>query len=173
MTERIAVALATCLYASYLPARLTRGLGVATTRRWTGAGLVGTAAGWATWYLLPRAPVPYALCVAALAAAACAVCGAAERALGTHDDPRIVLDETVGFWVTMAFLPRSWPWLAAGFVLFRFFDAAKLPPYRWLERLPGGFGVVMDDVGAAVAANLVLQLASHLKNPDNMLSGLP
>ena len=43
------------------------------------------------------------------------------------------------------------------FALFRFLDSVKWPPYRWLERLPGGFGVVMDDVGAGVLANLLLQ----------------
>ena len=62
----------------------------------------------------------------------------------------------------MAFLPRGAAWLAAGFVLFRVFDAVKLAPYRWLERLPGGWGVVMDDVGAGVVANLILQLVAHL-----------
>ena len=156
------VAVATCLYLSYIPATLTASLKVAGTRRWTGAGLVGTLAGWALWYTLPASPAAYAATVAALGLAACWICGVAERALGTHDDPRIVLDETVGFWFAVAFLPRGVKWLAAGFVLFRVFDAAKLPPYRWLERLPGGWGVVMDDVGAGVVANLILQLVAHV-----------
>lgn len=114
------------------------------------------------WYALPTDPVEYGAAVAVLAVGACWACDAAERALGVHDDPRIALDETVGFWVAVAFLPPGGGWLAAGFLLFRVLDAIKLAPYRWLERLPGGCGVVMDDVGAGVAANLILQLVAHL-----------
>ncbi|MCX5790097.1 MAG: phosphatidylglycerophosphatase A [Elusimicrobia bacterium] len=141
---------------------MTARLDVAGRKRWTGAGFVGTLAGWALWYALPKSSGAYAAVVAALALAACWICGVAEEELGVHDDPRIVLDETVGFWVAVAFLPRGAAWLAAGFVLFRVFDAAKLAPCRWLERLPGGWGVVMDDVGAGVMANLILQLVAHL-----------
>ncbi|MBI4423242.1 MAG: phosphatidylglycerophosphatase A [Elusimicrobia bacterium] len=157
---RFSVAVATCLYLSYIPAKLTAGSGWAERRRWTGAGFLGTLAGWGSWYALPADPAAYAAVVAVLIWAACAVCGAAERELGGHDDPRIVLDETVGFWVAAAFLPAALGWQAASFALFRLLDAVKLPPYRWLERLPGGYGVVMDDVGAGLAANLILQLAA-------------
>ena len=161
--DRLSLAVATCIYLSYIPATLSSTTELAARRRWTGAGFIGTAAGWALWYALPADPARYAAIVAAGILAACWICGAAERQLGTHDDPRIVLDEVVAFWVAVAFLPRQWPWLLAGFVLFRILDAVKLPPYRWLERLPGGYGVVMDDVGAAVAANLILQLAYRLR----------
>ena len=66
-----------------------------------------------------------------------------------------MLDEIVGFWVAAAWLPKTWIAAGLAFVLFRFFDSVKLPPYRWLERLPGGSGVVMDDVGAGIVANLL------------------
>jgi phosphatidylglycerophosphatase A len=58
----------------------------------------------------------------------------------------------VGYWVAAAWLPRTWQAGLAAFVLFRFFDSVKLPPSRWLERLPGGAGVVMDDVGAGIVS---------------------
>jgi phosphatidylglycerophosphatase A len=109
----------------------------------------------ALWPALPTAPISYAATVAAAIAAACWICGSAERTLGSHDDSRIVLDEVVGYWVAAAWLPRTWTALLLAFVLFRFFDSVKLPPYRWLEKLPGGVGIVMDDVGAAIAANLL------------------
>ncbi|MBI2387731.1 MAG: phosphatidylglycerophosphatase A [Elusimicrobia bacterium] len=149
--ERAGVMLATGLGISYI-APTGRG------RKWTGAGLLGTLEGLALWFLLPEAPPAYALVVVAAIAAACWICGIAEKALKTHDDSRIVLDEIVGFWVAAAWLPRTWTAALAAFVLFRFFDAVKLPPYKYLERLPGGTGVVMDDVGAGIVANLLARL---------------
>ena len=83
---------------------------------------------------------------------------AMEREWG-KDPSRVVVDEAVGFLVTVAFLPPGLATAIAGFVLFRIFDIAKPPPARRLESLPGGWGVVMDDVAAGVYGNLVLQLA--------------
>ncbi|MBI3549837.1 MAG: phosphatidylglycerophosphatase A [Elusimicrobia bacterium] len=160
LRSRICVAFATGFYLSYIPVTFfeTVGRPRSTPANWKGAGFVGTLEGWAMLYLLPTQPVQYAATVAAAILAACWVSGEAERGLGTKDDPRIIIDEIVGYWVTVAFLPRKAAVLALGFLLFRFFDSVKLPPYRWLERLPGGFGVVMDDVGAGIAANLVLRV---------------
>ncbi|MBI4051238.1 MAG: phosphatidylglycerophosphatase A, partial [Elusimicrobia bacterium] len=86
------------------------------------------------------------------------ISGAAEFAFRTPDDPRIVIDETVGFWTAMAFLPRHASILLSAFVLFRFFDVMKVPGFRFLEKYPYGVGVVLDDVAAGLAANLVLRL---------------
>ena len=149
--ERACAWLATGLGISYI-APAGRG------RKWTGAGLLGTLEGLALWTLLPEAPAAYAAVVVAAVAAACWICGVAEKAFKTHDDSRIVLDEIVGVWVAAAWLPRTWTAVLLAFVLFRFFDSVKLPPYKWLERLPGGLGVVMDDVGAGIAANLLARL---------------
>lgn len=143
--------------------RLATGLGISYIaptgggRKWTGAGFLGTVEGLLLWPLLPEAPGPYAAVVAAAVAASCWICGRAERSLKSHDDSRIVLDEVVGFWVAAAWLPRTWTAALLAFALFRFFDAVKLPPYKWLERLPGGAGIVMDDVGAGVVANLLVR----------------
>lgn len=147
MLDRLCVVLATGLGISYiaLPAK---------GRKWTGAGLLGTVEGLLLWPLLPDSPAAYAAVTAAASALACWICGRAEKALGRHDDPRIVLDEVVGFWAAAAWLPKTWPAALAAFVLFRLLDSLKLPPYRWLERLPGGIGVVADDLGAGVFANL-------------------
>lgn len=143
---------------------MATGLGIsylslpAAGKKWTGAGLLGTLQGLLLWPLLPREPWAYAASVAASCAAAAWVCGRAERALGGHDSPRIVLDELVGFWVAAAGLPREAAPLAAAFALFRLFDSWKPWPCRLLERLPGGAGVVADDVAAALLANAASRL---------------
>ena len=151
--DRLWTALATGFYLSYIPVTL---LG---KRKWSGAGLIGTLEGLLLVPFLPQDPLSYAGVLTAAIAASCWICGKAEKVLGGHDDPRIVLDEVVGYWTTVAFLPAvPGVWLA-GFVLFRVFDSFKLAPYSWLERLPGGLGVVGDDVGAGIVANLCLRIA--------------
>jgi phosphatidylglycerophosphatase A len=77
---------------------------------------------------------------------------AADTAWGTHDSGRVVIDEVAGYLATVAFVDRAdWIVLAVGFVIFRALDILKPPPIRWLdEHLPGGWGVVLDDVAAGV-----------------------
>ena len=158
--DRLSVCLASAFYLSYIPSTLLGTLARvklferAQQRRWTGAGFLGTFAGLVLAPLLPASPLGFGIFWAAAVGAACWLCGRAEKVFGVHDDPRIVLDEVVGYWTAIALLPPRLPvWLAA-FVLFRVFDAWKLPPWKTLERLPGGLGVVADDVGAGAAANV-------------------
>ena len=73
------------------------------------------------------------------------------------DSYRVVIDEVAGMMVTMLFIPANLYFLLAGLVLFRFFDIVKPLYIRRMEALPGGTGVMMDDVLAGVYANLVLQ----------------
>ena len=67
-----------------------------------------------------------------------------------------MIDEVAGQMIALALIPRGLAVYAAGFVLFRFFDVIKPFPADRLERLPGGAGIVLDDVAAAIYANLVL-----------------
>jgi phosphatidylglycerophosphatase A len=119
---------------------------------------MGSVEGIALWFLLPVAPGPFWAVVVGVSLAAFWICGRADKALGTHDNPRIVLDEVVGVWVAAAGLPHEAKPALMAFVLFRIFDSVKLPPYRWLERLPGGIGVVADDLGAGLVASLAARL---------------
>lgn len=82
----------------------------------------------------------------------------ADRAWGTHDSGRIVIDEVAGYLMTVAFVDRgSWWVLAVGFVVFRALDIIKPPPVRWLdEHVPGGAGVVLDDVAAGVMGAAIM-----------------
>jgi phosphatidylglycerophosphatase A len=82
----------------------------------------------------------------------------ADRAWGTHDTGRIVIDEVAGYLVTMTLVDRSHAApLVAGFVVFRVLDIVKPQPIRWLDRnVPGGFGVVLDDVVAGVLGMVIV-----------------
>ena len=75
-----------------------------------------------------------------------------------HDDKRIVIDELAGQYFTSVYFPVTWIYALMGFALFRFFDILKPPPVRFLEKAPGGIGIVLDDIGAGLYSNLVLQL---------------
>ena len=78
-----------------------------------------------------------------------------------HDDQRIVIDEVVGIWMTMIGLPLTWPWMLAGFVLFRIIDIWKPLGIRQIDRMGGAQSVIVDDLVAGVYANIVLQIAYH------------
>jgi len=158
MINRLCLAVATGFHLSYIPFWLTNRFPTLHKKRWTGAGHIGALLGWISLYALPEGPA-FALFLVAAIAVSSWVSGVADRVLNSHDDPRIVIDETVGFWTAAAWLPRDPIILTGAFVLFRFFDAMKFEPYRRLEKLPGGWGVVMDDVGAGIVANLLVRAA--------------
>jgi phosphatidylglycerophosphatase A len=72
-----------------------------------------------------------------------------------HPDPSIVvIDEIVGIWIALLLLPKTVLAYALAFVLFRIFDVLKPEPARALERLPGGWGIMLDDVVAGAYANI-------------------
>jgi phosphatidylglycerophosphatase A len=84
--------------------------------------------------------------------------GRCERELGVHDHPGIVFDEIVGQLIALFLAPTQWTWLLIGFGLFRLFDIWKPWPIRWLNRrVAGGWGIMLDDVAAGIAAVLCLQ----------------
>jgi phosphatidylglycerophosphatase A len=123
-------------------------------------GTAGTVAAIPLVLLLSLLPWwAYLLCVLGIASLACWVAGEAELIFQEQDCQRIVIDEAVGFLVTMAALPPQWPYLLAGFLSFRAFDIIKPPPIRFLERkVRGGYGVVLDDVLAGVYAHICLRI---------------
>ena len=128
-------------------------------------GTVGTLVAWPLgWYA--SSVMPPALLAAAMAPLfvlgiwACALTG---RHLGVADHRAMVWDEIVAFLLVLAIVPRTFAWQLAAFVLFRFFDIAKPPPIRALERrYHGGFGVMFDDLLAAGYTLLVLAAAKRL-----------
>jgi len=90
------------------------------------------------------------------------LCGASARRLGVHDHPGIVWDEIAGYLITMLAVPATWQWLAAGFVMFRFFDILKPWPIREADHsLTGGLGIMLDDVIAGLFAGAILFAMHH------------
>ena len=75
-----------------------------------------------------------------------------------EDPSLIVIDEVVGMWISLLFIPFQWQYFLIGFLLFRLFDIWKPLGIRRLEAVGEGWGVMLDDVLAGIYSNLLLQL---------------
>ena len=75
-----------------------------------------------------------------------------------NDSHKIVIDEVIGYFVAILFLPHSLMIAICTFVLFRTFDIAKPPPIYQIQSLPHGWGVIADDILAGIYTNIVLQI---------------
>lgn len=151
-----------------LPASLRISDPIAFVATWFGAGLMPKAPG--TWGSLAAMPPalfiyhfggPEVLLVAALAAFALGIwaAGAYAKAAGNPDPSQVVIDEVAALWLILAMVaPTLLGWIAA-FVCFRFFDVVKPWPVSLADRrVKGGFGIMLDDIIAAIYAMLVLLL---------------
>jgi phosphatidylglycerophosphatase A len=134
-----------------------------------GPGTFGTLAGLPVfWLLYGQTMIVYLGAIVMMFCLGIFLCGESARRLGVHDHGGIVWDEIVGLQVTLlplqAGLPAnasvpSWGWVVVGFVLFRIFDIAKPPPVRWADRnIHGGFGIMFDDLIAALYAGSAMTL---------------
>jgi len=89
-------------------------------------------------------------------------CGRAEIVFGKKDPQSIVIDEVVGVMIAFILVPFTWINAVIVFILFRIMDVAKPYPIRKLENLPGGFGIMADDIVAGIYANIIFQLGSSI-----------
>ena len=86
------------------------------------------------------------------------ICSYASEKIGVHDHPSIVIDEIVGYLITMTAAPAGWLSIVIGFVLFRLLDALKPWPISWFDRnINGGLGIMIDDVLAGIIAMAIMQ----------------
>ncbi len=127
-------------------------------------GTFGTLAAIPVYLLLAGLPLwGYLVVTAIVCTAGIWICDRAARDFGVHDHPAIVWDEIAGFLVTMIAAPAGLIWIAAGFLLFRFFDIVKPWPIGLLDRrVQGGLGIMLDDLLAGVYAAIVLQILARL-----------
>ena len=124
-------------------------------------GTWGTLAGLAFVPLLQALPAwGYLAAIVLGALFGCWLCGKVSRDLGVHDHGGIVWDEVAAFLLVLPFTPASPFGFLLAFALFRLFDIWKPFPWRGLQHLPGGWGIVVDDLGAGLYANLILQAAA-------------
>ena len=124
-----------------------------------GAGTVTALLLCIIWYFTAQNLSPYlsfALLIAETGFGVWAA-GKVEKTWG-HDSNRVVIDEWVGMHLSLLMVPIRWETVLVAFLLFRFFDILKPLGIRKLEKLPGGWGVMGDDLLAGLYANLVLQL---------------
>lgn len=146
------------------------GLGDRLPAPGTTVGSLAGAVAYATLWHLASLPPPVLAAAGAVALVLVAVpaCGWEAARRGLTDPGAVVLDETVGQWMALALWSLVHPasltlgTLAVSFLLFRLFDVAKPWPIRTLERLPGGWGIVADDLAAGLAAGAVHLLLALL-----------
>ena len=122
-------------------------------------GTFGSLWGLPAAYLLSGSPAPVAVLATGLfILVSIAVSHRAVGLLGRKDPGSVVIDEVAGMMVTLLAIPFNAGTAAIGFVVFRVLDILKPFPIRSLERrIPGGAGVVLDDVAAGIMANLLLR----------------
>lgn len=127
-------------------------------------GTMGTLVAIPLYLLLRPLPVGwYLLVLTGLILVGIWACGKAENEAQAHDPSAIVWDEVVGFLLAMTAAPTGWLWILAGFTLFRFFDILKPWPIRELDRrVPGGLGVVLDDLLAGAMTWVLLWVSASL-----------
>ena len=123
-------------------------------------GTWGTLAAIPVYLLLFQAgPLIYMIAVLFLAVIGVMACQVYESDKGTHDSQEIVIDEVVGFLITMVWMPMTWQAILIGFALFRLLDITKPLLIGYLDKkVQGGLGVMVDDIVAGVIASIIMQL---------------
>ncbi len=127
-------------------------------------GTMGSLASIPFWWLMTCLPLPlYYLLVLLGISVGIYLCHRTAKDMGVHDHGSIVWDEFIGMWITLMTIPaHNWQWVTAGFLVFRLLDMWKPWPIRWFDRnVPGGMGIMVDDIVAGVFAAAILYIAGH------------
>lgn len=128
-------------------------------------GTWGTLAGMFFWLLISiNSNFNQILLILATFITGILVSGSIEKKQDSKDPGFIVIDEVVGIWITLFFIPNelhSNPFqLLMAFVLFRFFDITKIFPIKYFEKFKGGFGIMADDVVAGLMSGVIIYLVN-------------
>jgi len=135
------------LYSGYVPAA---------------SGTVGSFFALLLYYFIPPLSHPYFLLSLSAITFVIGVqtSGIMEKFYG-HDPAEVTVDEVVGMWTSLLFLPKNILVAGLAFFIFRFFDIMKPYPANRFDTMHGGFGIMMDDVISGIYANLIVQLFVH------------
>ncbi len=127
-------------------------------------GTAGSIAGFIIYAALLRLLNPYEYIVICLVifAAGAYYSSKAEKLIGVKDPPSVVIDEVLGYFITMTggfWAPFSFVYALAGLGLFRFFDILKPFPVRYIDKkIAGGLGIMLDDVAAGIFSAVILRV---------------
>jgi phosphatidylglycerophosphatase A len=148
MRQKFIIAIATGLYSGYL-------------RPFSGTW--GTIPAWAIAFFLTGYNTPiHIIMTIALTLISVWSAGEAEKTLG-QDSKTIVIDEWAGMFLAVLFVPVTFVNYLIAFAAFRFFDVVKIWPASQFERLPGGWGVTMDDIAAGAHACIIVHAYLWIK----------
>ncbi len=125
------------------------------------SGTAATAAGLVVVYLLSAHAFYYLLLLLVLTGVGILAADHVEKASAQKDPGIVVIDEIVGIMIAMLGIPLSWPTAICGFFLFRALDMFKIYPINKFEAIPGGMGIMLDDVMAGLYTNIILSIAVH------------
>jgi phosphatidylglycerophosphatase A len=125
-------------------------------------GTFGSLVGILLFYLVKNNQLAYISVTFALMILGFILSSKAEKIFNQKDPRPVVIDEVVGILLSLLFLPSDIKLVVTGFVLFRLLDALKPYPVNRLEKLPGGWGIMLDDIVAGLYTNIILQVSFRL-----------
>ena len=93
----------------------------------------------------------------------------AEKFYNTKDPQQVVIDEVLGYWTGVLFIPFSFSYAVMAFIFFRLFDITKPFPIHSFESLPGGLGIIMDDIIAGIYTLACMHIIVYLLNQYSII----
>ena len=143
--EKIALTLATVLYAGYIPKI---------------PGTMGSLAAILFWALLMWCKIPqnvYLILLLIIIILGIIASTISEKIIGKTDPGQIVIDEFAGILITMFTIPFSLKYAIIGFIIFRIYDILKPFPINIIQKLPKGYGIMFDDILAGFFSFIILK----------------
>ncbi|MEA3329036.1 MAG: phosphatidylglycerophosphatase A [Candidatus Omnitrophota bacterium] len=124
-------------------------------------GTAASLAGVGLYLLIKNSQIVYFIVTLVVICLGFLTAGWAERLFAKKDASQIVIDEVAGLLVAFWFVAYEPVYLTAGFVIYRLFDWLKPYPLRRLEKIGGSSGIMLDDIGAGIYTNIILQIAIY------------
>ena len=122
-------------------------------------GTLGSLIAFIAWILLPETSIiSLIIAISIIFIIGVFSTGFIEKSYKIQDPSYIIIDEWVGMWIALLFVPNETIWLVLSFVLFRIFDILKIYPVNKMEKLNGGMGIMLDDVVAGLYAGTITSI---------------
>ncbi len=125
-------------------------------------GTVGSLGGLLLYFVVKDKLLVYAFSVLFIFLLGMMFSAEAERIYKRKDAQMIVIDEACGMMLSLFLVPYNFWIMILGFILFRIFDIIKPPPAKAIEKFSGAFGVMFDDIIAAIYTNFILQVVCRI-----------